>query len=197
MQGIMRVAVCVLALGLGACATRGASPRASPAMPPVAETPSLLAIGVTATALQQQGVPYRWGGSDPSGFDCSGLMQYAFAQHGVALPRETAAQYGIGEAVPVQSVQPGDLIFFETVSQGPSHVGMAIGDDRFVHAPSSGGAVRIERLSVAYWSRWIVGARRVHEPVLEAPPNAAPSAAQSPPRVPRPSPFPSADQRSG
>jgi cell wall-associated NlpC family hydrolase len=112
-------------------------------------------------ALGFRGVPYRNGGTDPSGFDCSGLVQYVFARHGVPLPREVRDQFRAGTAVSRERVQPGDLLFFETVSRGASHVGIAIGGGEFVHAPSSRGVVRVERLSTDYWAERWVGARRV------------------------------------
>jgi cell wall-associated NlpC family hydrolase len=113
------------------------------------------------TAMDFLGAPYRNGGSDPSGFDCSGLVQWVFARHGTMLPREAKDQYRVGRAVDLRDVQPGDLIFFETVSRGASHVGMVIGEGRFIHAPSSNGVVRIEPYTANYWIRRYVGARRV------------------------------------
>ena len=107
------------------------------------------------------GVPYRNGGSDPSGFDCSGLVQWVFARHGTMLPRETKDQYRVGRGVDLRDVQPGDLIFFETVSRGASHVGIVIGEGRFIHAPNSNGVVRVEPYAANYWIRRYVGARRV------------------------------------
>ena len=107
------------------------------------------------------GVPYRNGGSDPSGFDCSGLVQWVFARHGTMLPRETKDQYRVGRGVDLRDVQPGDLIFFETVSRGASHVGIVIGEGRFIHAPNSNGVVRVEPYTANYWIRRYVGARRV------------------------------------
>ena len=92
-------------------------------------------------------MPYRNGGSDPSGFDCSGFVQWVFAQHGVPLPREVREQFRGGQKIDPRDVQPGDLVFFETVSRGASHVGVAIGGDQFVHAPSSRGVVRVERFT--------------------------------------------------
>jgi cell wall-associated NlpC family hydrolase len=115
------------------------------------------------TALALRGTPYRNGGSEPAqGFDCSGLVQWVFAQHGTTLPRETRDQYAVGEKVDEDDIRPGDLVFFETVSQGPSHVGIALGGGEFVHAPSSRGVVRVESYTrVGYWvDRW-VGARRI------------------------------------
>jgi cell wall-associated NlpC family hydrolase len=114
-----------------------------------------------AMALTFRGTPYRNGGSDPSGFDCSGFVQWVFAQHGTRLPREVRDQYRVGDEVDPADVAPGDLVFFETVSKGASHVGIAIGGGEFVHAPSSRGVVRVERYTSSYWGpRW-VGARRV------------------------------------
>jgi cell wall-associated NlpC family hydrolase len=114
-----------------------------------------------STALSFQGTPYRNGGSDPAGFDCSGFVQWVFSRHGLALPREVKDQWRAGDGVDRDEIQPGDLVFFETVSRGASHVGIALDGDRFVHAPSSNGVVRIERYSSSYWSSRWVGARRV------------------------------------
>jgi len=116
---------------------------------------------LVGTALSFRGVPYRNGGSDPQGFDCSGFTQYVFAQYGVALPREVREQFEKGRAVMPDEVAPGDLIFFSTVAPGPTHVGIAIGGDAFVHAPSSTGVVRVERLGSSYWAPRYVGARRL------------------------------------
>ena len=123
----------------------------------------LLVPAVILTALGFRGVPYRNGGSDPSGFDCSGFVQYVFARHGTVLPREVRDQYGVGRKVSMNEVKSGDLLFFQTVSRGASHVGMAIGGDQFVHAPSSRGVVRVERFTASYWARRFVGARRVSD----------------------------------
>jgi cell wall-associated NlpC family hydrolase len=106
------------------------------------------------------GIP-RNGGSDPTGFDCSGLVQWVFAQHGIRMPREAHQQFTLGTAVDRGEVRPGDLLFFETVSDGASHVGLAIGGDRFVHAPNSRGVVRVERFTANYWAAHFVGARRL------------------------------------
>lgn len=165
-----RLALLVLVAGLAAgCASSGSVPRPFPI--PGSGRPDRPAglghpIGVdgyaiSSTALSLRGAPYRNGGGDPSGFDCSGFVQYVFAQHGVALPRETHRQFETGHAVDPSELEPGDLVFFSTVAPGASHVGIAIGGDRFVHAPSSKGVVRVERLSTPYWARRFIGARRV------------------------------------
>ena len=119
---------------------------------------------VAQFALGFRGVPYRLGGADPGGFDCSGLVQYVFAQYGVAVPRVVEQQWEIGDKVKPSKIEPGDLIFFNTKRRGDgaSHVAIAIGGDSFVHAPNSAGVVRIETLGSAYWGSRYVGARRVN-----------------------------------
>ncbi|NOT27430.1 MAG: C40 family peptidase [Acidobacteria bacterium] len=127
--------------------------------PPGTELPRL--GEVIRTALGFLGTPYRNGGSDPSGFDCSGFVQFVFARHGTPLPREVRTQFQEGQKIDLDEVEPGDLVFFETVTRGASHVGIAVGDGRFVHAPSSRGVVRVEPYTASYWSRRFVGARRL------------------------------------
>jgi cell wall-associated NlpC family hydrolase len=116
---------------------------------------------LVGTALSLRGTPYRNGGSDPQGFDCSGFTQYVFAQFGVTLPREVREQYRVGDVVQPQELAPGDLVFFTTTDPGVSHVAIAVGGDEFVHAPSSAGVVRVEHLSSNYWGPRYLGARRV------------------------------------
>ena len=175
---ILHFEFCVLiAITATACATGGGPPRPRPfpgaPLPPTSEpgagapdSPAVISppagpVAIVSTAMMLRGIPYRNGGSDPSGFDCSGLVQWVFAQHGIRLPREVRDQYGAGQKIELRDVMPGDLLFFETVSRGASHVGLAIGGDQFVHAPSSNGVVRVERFTVSYWSKRFVGARRV------------------------------------
>ena len=143
-----------------------ASPGAPEAVPatPGASRPAgsgFDGYAVTGTALALRGTPYRDGGTDPSGFDCSGFTQYVFGRHGVGLPREVRDQYRVGKVVEPEDLAPGDIIFFTTTAPGPTHVAIAIGGDEFVHAPSSTGVVRVERLSSSYWSPRFLGARRL------------------------------------
>jgi cell wall-associated NlpC family hydrolase len=111
--------------------------------------------------LSLRGTPYRNGGSDPTGFDCSGFTQYVFAQYGVALPRGVREQFLLGKPINTAELSPGDLLFFATTDPAASHVGILVGGDEFVHAPSSTGVVRVEHLSASYWSQRFLGARRL------------------------------------
>ena len=126
-----------------------------------AAEPITIQPSVVSLALSLRGTPYRNGGSDLAGFDCSGFVQWVFAHNGLALPREVKEQYRVGRDIGTDDVRAGDLVFFETVSTGASHVGIALGGGEFVHAPSSRGVVRVERYTSGYWAdRW-VGARRI------------------------------------
>ena len=132
--------------------------------PPPAEAP-IAAAGApgeaaASLALSLQGVPYANGGADTDGFDCSGFVQYVFAQSGVALPRNVREQVEAGREVE-GAPQAGDLVFFAIDGERVSHVGIATGPGTFVHAPSSRGVVRVESLTSPYWSRRYAGARRV------------------------------------
>ena len=112
--------------------------------------------GVVGIAMRYLGVPYRWGGASPSGFDCSGLVMYVFAQIGVSLPHSSYSQYGMGTPVSMSQLQPGDLVFFA----GASHVGIYIGGGQFIHAPHTGDVVKISSLSGWYASTF-AGGRRI------------------------------------
>jgi cell wall-associated NlpC family hydrolase len=160
-RGARLLGALVLSAAAGACATSGNGPRPQPF--PGANVPSgKPSPALIATALALRGTPYLNGGSEPSrGFDCSGFVQWVFARHGLTLPREVRDQYDEGQRIARGDVQAGDLVFFQTVSRGASHVGIALGTGEFVHAPSSRGVVRVERYTSEYWSSRWVGARRV------------------------------------
>jgi len=114
-----------------------------------------------AIAVDMIGTPYRYGGSSPRGFDCSGLVYYAYSKAGIQAPRTAAAQYRKTKRVPVSDLQPGDLVFF-TLSRGKvSHVGIYVGDGRFIHAPSSGKRVAYASLNNPYWRKRLTGAGRL------------------------------------
>ena len=114
------------------------------------------------TATELVGTPYRTGGSTVDGFDCSGFVQYVFSQNGVRVPREVRDQYHAGKEVDRRRLEPGDLVFFTTTGPGPTHVGISLGGDQFVHAPSSRGVVRVEQLSMDYWASRFIGAKRLN-----------------------------------
>jgi len=125
--------------------------------------PDSFARVVAGAAQSLEGTPYREGGADPAlGFDCSGFVGHVFNQVGVQVPRTVAALFRAGLAVVPGQYDVGDLVFFTTTSaRAPTHVGILLGGDRFIHAPSSSGAVRVERLSSAYWAGRLLGARRI------------------------------------
>ncbi|MGZ4291462.1 MAG: NlpC/P60 family protein [Gaiellaceae bacterium] len=113
--------------------------------------------GVVGVAMSQLGTPYVWGGAAPGGFDCSGLVMWAYAQVGVSLPHSSYAQYGMGVPVSRDQLAPGDLVFFD----GLGHVGIYIGGGQFVHAPHTGDVVKISSLDEAWYASAYVGARRI------------------------------------
>ncbi|HOD35301.1 MAG TPA: NlpC/P60 family protein [Syntrophales bacterium] len=116
---------------------------------------------IVRTAESFIGVPYLYGGSSPDeGFDCSGLTMAVYDLNGLRLPRSSREQYGSGDAVPRRDLEKGDLVFFSTRMDGRvSHVGVYIGDDRFIHAPGQGKKITIDTLSSQYFERRYVGAR--------------------------------------
>jgi cell wall-associated NlpC family hydrolase len=120
---------------------------------------------VLLRAIGLVGTPYRWGGNTPdSGFDCSGLIGYVYRDAaGLQLPRTTREMNALSvPRVARQQLQSGDLVFFATGGGGRvSHAGIYVGEDRFVHAPSSGGTVRLDSLNDGYWQARYLDARRV------------------------------------
>lgn len=118
---------------------------------------------VLMSALALTGTPYKYGGKTPeTGFDCSGFVKYVFQQAAnLTLPHGARAISQLGKSVPVDQLQPGDLVFFNTLKSAFSHVGIYIGDNRFVHAPSSGGGVHVVNMTDAYWAKRFNGARRI------------------------------------
>jgi cell wall-associated NlpC family hydrolase len=118
---------------------------------------------ITTYALSLIGVDYRFGGNTPDqGLDCSGLIRYVFQQAtGLSLPRSAREQSRMGESISKDKLQPGDLVFFNTRRFQFSHVGLYIGENRFIHAPSAGGAVQVVSMDNAYWQKAFNGARRI------------------------------------
>lgn len=128
--------------------------------------PSLSHDDMVVVALSLIGTPYKFGGASPeTGFDCSGLVQYVLGLSSpVTLPRNSDDMYrqGTGRVVTMDELRAGDLLFFRVgKSQKVNHVAVYIGEDRFVHAPSQGGFVRVDKLDSKYWMRWFLAAKRV------------------------------------
>jgi peptidoglycan DL-endopeptidase CwlO len=183
--------ICLLALTLAVCAAclpRAASaPRLGPGSPVVLDRGGVKRLpperhragvpGAKAVAFARRwlGVPYRWGGATPAGFDCSGFTSYVWRRFGVRLPHNAAAQFSAGTPVPRSRLRPGDLLFFS----GLGHVGMYVGRGRMIHSPHSGSSVEIVQLADRYGDR-LVGARRVGRAVagLDQRPQAAASSRQ-------------------
>ena len=149
----------LLLFALSGCASTPPAPKAPP--------PSHSRTGdagerAAAHAAQLVGKPYRYGGTSPStGFDCSGLVQWSYAQAGRKVPRSTDDQRHASSRVRASDLRRGDLVFFDQEGKKYSHVGIYVGNGRFVHAPSSGGKVRIDSLEADYWRRHFVEARRI------------------------------------
>jgi cell wall-associated NlpC family hydrolase len=134
---------------------------AKPAAPPfrtAERSPELI-----FQALAAAGIPYQRGGqSHTSGFDCSGLVAHVYREaFGLVLPHNALAQSQLGDTILREALQPGDLVFYNTQGQAYSHVGIYLGDDKFIHAPKPGSAVRVESMSGSYWKRRYNGARRI------------------------------------
>jgi len=129
-------------------------------MPEVSRGSNSIARRIVSESMNYLGVPYVFGGTSPYGFDCSGYVQYVFAQAGISLPRTADVQYECGYAVSTGELIPGDLVFFSTYDYGASHVGIYLGDGNFINASSSQG-VSVASLYSSYWGSCYIGARRV------------------------------------
>lgn len=155
----------VFCAALGGCASTSRAPDArqttvEPAhkiVPPAERSEALL------VALMALGVDYRNGGrSTETGFDCSGLVAHVYQEaYGLRLPRTVLEQSETGFAVSVKDLEPGDLVFYNTQGRPYSHVGIYLGDGKFVHAPKTGSTVRVESLRSTYWTKRFNGARRI------------------------------------
>ena len=144
---------------LAGCSSAPPQPPAAKSVDYVAEAG--LADRAADHALRLVGKRYRYGGASPaSGFDCSGLVQYSYAQAGLKLPRSTEDQRVAAQRIRVSELRRGDLVFFDQEGKKHGHVGIYVGNGEFVHAPSSGKHVRRDRLDAPYWSRHISEARR-------------------------------------
>jgi cell wall-associated NlpC family hydrolase len=154
--------VLLLALaGLTGCAsTAQQSAAESEAGATTAKTQSRSHRGL-AIARDMVGIPYRYGGADPRGFDCSGLVYYSYRKAGIEVPRTADEQYRKSKRVQAGALQPGDLVFFTISRDKPSHVGIYTGNGRFIHAPSSGKSVAYASLHNPYWEERLTGSGRL------------------------------------
>ncbi len=157
-------ALLVALVGITGCAS-----VATPAKPYTVETASHTRPAAKHQARSHRGLtiargmigtPYRYGGTDPRGFDCSGLVYYSFRKANIDVPRTTTDQYRHSSPVKMSSLRPGDLIFFRISRNKLSHVGIYAGNDRFVHAPSGGKRVSYASLDNPYWESRVIGAGR-------------------------------------
>ncbi|WP_408058470.1 C40 family peptidase [Undibacterium curvum] len=123
------------------------------------------ASDLTVKAMDFIGIHYKRGGNTPeNGLDCSGFVRLVFKDAlGAELPRTSAEISRVGEKIEQKDLQPGDLVFYNTLRRGFSHVGIYLGDNKFIHSPSAGGQVRIESMDLAYWKKRFNGARRINE----------------------------------
>jgi cell wall-associated NlpC family hydrolase len=138
-------------------------PREEPAATPAPAMGKASRTEALLQALLTLDVDYRYGGSSPEqGFDCSGLVAHVFLEaYGIRLPRTVQSQSELGMPVSLTELQPGDLVFYNTLGRPFSHVGIYLGDNRFVHAPKAGARVRVESLRTGFWASRFNGARRI------------------------------------
>ena len=145
--------------GTSSLETAQATPPGTPAVP--RPTGSDLGLAAAALAKEQLGKPYQWGAEGPDKFDCSGLVMYVYDNLGVKLPRVSGQQAYAGVHVDRQDLGPGDMVFFKLNSSRIDHVGIYLGNGKFIHAPRKHVPVRTESLNNSYWRRRFVGGRRM------------------------------------
>lgn len=116
---------------------------------------------IVLEALGQVGRPYRWGGTTPDGFDCSGLVQYVYAQTGLSMPRTAREQHELGAPIGMGEAEPGDLLFYSFAGRKVDHVAIYLGDDQAVHAPAHGRAVIVASVHLPFWKKHFVDAVRI------------------------------------
>jgi cell wall-associated NlpC family hydrolase len=151
--------------------TAESSPAATSSVANLLETTQGQASDALEFALSHIGIRYKFGGNTPdSGFDCSGFVRWVFNRTwGVLLPRTSMDIAALGKPVDKEDLKPGDLVFFNTMRQAFSHVGIYLGDGQFLHAPSRGSQVRVENLDLSYWKKRFNGARRMDPEAMPLP----------------------------
>ncbi len=150
------VLIATSALLLVAPAAHASGTGLAPREVRLAPAPTVASVALHR-ALAMRGVPYVWAGSTPAGFDCSGLVRYAYQGAGITLEHSSYAQWDAGRRVHRRDLRPGDIVFF-----GPGHVGLYVGGDRFIHAPETGRVVSINRIDRGWYAGMFSGGVRVH-----------------------------------
>jgi len=155
----VRAFLVIAVLAVAGCAS---TPQKAPVASSGSTRPTAELGGqAAATALKMVGKPYRYGGSSPGGFDCSGLVLYSYKQAGFSLPHSTDKQRSLSRGIKLAELRRGDLLFFNQEGKKYGHVAVYVGDGKFVHAPSSGKSVRSDRLDNPYWKKHLSEARRI------------------------------------
>ncbi len=154
------VSAVIAASCLAGCAATPVPETKSAEVSIAKHAPASVPERAAAIAIEQVGAAYRYGGASPAGFDCSGLVQYSYLEAGRAVPRTTSQLWTTAGAVPFEDLQVGDLLFFRFDGK-LSHVGIYVGDEKFVHAPSSGRTVTIDSLDADYYRRALMRAGRL------------------------------------
>jgi cell wall-associated NlpC family hydrolase len=163
----VKIVSCVAACALAGTAFAQEADLPSPMPQRIVQAVHTQASELVVSALAFLDAPYRRGGDGNGGFDCSGFTRHVFERTlGLVLPRRADEQAHAPQLVKVEraDLMPGDLVFFDTLARPFSHVGIYLGDGRFIHAPRVGSAVRIEQIDAAYWTRRFTGARRLAPP---------------------------------
>jgi cell wall-associated NlpC family hydrolase len=157
--------MCAIVLSIASASHAAESPSQEAVTTPLSKLQEFTARAseLALRAVSMIGIRYKYGGSTPeSGLDCSGFVRYLFKEvWGSELPRTSEEMSRVGEQVETRNLQPGDLVFYNTVRRAFSHVGIYLGDNKFIHAPSAGGEVRIESMDINYWKSRFNGARRI------------------------------------
>jgi cell wall-associated NlpC family hydrolase len=164
---LLQIAFLISAFGCGSFGPTTPAPVSRPEAAPSAILPHAQRSEALLQALLALGLDYRYGGqSHITGFDCSGLVAHVYLEAwNIRLPRNTSAQSKVGTPVSLAELQAGDLVFYDTLKRPYSHVGIYLGDGKFVHAPKTGAQVRVESLKSAYWVQRYNGARRIEPPL--------------------------------
>ena len=164
---LLQIAFLISVSGCGSFGPTTPAPVSNPEPAPSAALPPARRSEALLQALLALGLDYRYGGNSPvTGFDCSGLVAHVYLEAwNIRLPRTSSAQSKAGAPVSLAELQAGDLVFYDTLKRPYSHVGIYLGDGKFVHAPKTGARVRVESVKSAYWAQRFNGARRIEPPL--------------------------------